>query len=104
MKFFEQNNNIMIGILLGATIPIIGYLCIESVFELMTSQGLMDEVSSASELKRTRTMALIAICTNIIGVQIFKGRRYGQLLNGIIIATFIYAGFWILLFKTNLIL
>lgn len=87
------------GILLGATIPVIGYIVIELLFESLTNMGFMDELTESTVTKRKRTMALIALCFNILTVQIFKGRQYTRILNGIVSATLIYAVAWLLIFK-----
>ena len=99
MKFFEENNNILIGLAIGAIVPVLGYVIVESVFDFMTSAGIMDEVNAHTMAKRKRTLALIALCFNIISVQFFKKRKYSRIINGIVTATMIYAIFWILLFK-----
>lgn len=99
MRILDQNNNILTGILIGATVPVIGYIIVEAIFELMTQQGLMDEVSASTAAKRKQTLSLIALCFNIISVQFFKKRKYTSIINGIVTATMIYAIFWVLLFK-----
>jgi len=99
MNFFRQNNNLLMGILLGATIPVIGYMGIEILFESLTDIGFMDELTESTVTKRKRTMALIALCFNILTVQFFKGRQFSRILNGIVSATLLYAVGWILIFK-----
>ena len=99
MKFFEENNNILIGLVIGAIVPVIGYALVEFIFQLLTDSGIMDEVNSYTENKRKRTLALIALCFNIISVQFFKSRRFNKIINGIVTATMIYAIFWVLVFK-----
>lgn len=99
MKFFENNNTLMIGLLIGATIPVLSYVLVETVFQALTQAGIMDEVTQATDLKRKRTLALIALCFNILSVQFFKKRKYENILNGIVTATLIYAVAWVLIFK-----
>ena len=102
MKLLRENNNILMGLLIGATVPIIGYFCIETIFDLLTKEGIMDEVSASTGGKRTRTMALIGICFNIIPLQIIKSRAFGAIIKGIVFATVIYAGLWVFYFKGSL--
>jgi len=102
MNLIKENDSILIGLLIGATIPLLGFFVIESVFELLTSKGIMDEVSNSSSGKRLRTMALVAICFNIIPLQFLKGRYYEGTIRGILLATFIYCGAWIAYFASAL--
>jgi hypothetical protein len=99
MIFFDRNNNLLIGLALGACMPVLGYLMVEFIFETLTNAGIMDEVSISTSARRQRTMALIALCFNIITVQFFKKRKYTPILNGIVTATIVYAILWVLLFK-----
>lgn len=99
MRFFEQNNTLIMGILLGATMPVLAYMGIEFIFNGLTEAGIMDEVTSTTVVKRQRTMALIALCFNILTVQFFKKRKYTRILNGIVTATLIYAVGWIFIFQ-----
>ncbi len=99
MNFFEDNNNILIGVAIGAIVPVLGYIAVEIIFDVLTNAGMMDEVTSGSSTRRQRTLSLIAICSNIIAVQFFKKRKFEKILNGIVTATMIYAVFWILAFK-----
>jgi len=102
MRLLKENNNILMGLLIGVIVPIFGYFAIETIFDLLTEQGLMDEVSNSTGSKRQRTMALIAICFNIIPLQIIKSRAFGSIIKGIALATMIYAGFWIYYFQYSL--
>jgi len=99
MRFFEENNNMLIGFVIGAIVPVLGYIIVDGMFELLTQSGIMDEVSASTSGKRQRTLALIALCFNIISVQLFKKRKFNKIINGIVTATMIYAVFWVLVFK-----
>jgi len=98
----KQNDSIWIGLMIGATIPVIGFFMVEVIFGFMENIGIMDEVSISSGDKRQRTMALIAICFNIIPLQFLVRRRYDALIRGILIATFIYCAAWVYLFRHGL--
>jgi len=102
MRILKENNNILMGLLIGVIVPILGYFAIETIFDLLTQQGIMDEVSNSTGSKRRRTMALIALCCNIIPLQVIKSRAFGAIIKGIALATMIYAGFWIYYFQSSL--
>ena len=58
----KNNDNLLLGILIGATVPVLGYWCIETLFTLLTESGIMDEVSISTSVKRQKTLTLLAIC------------------------------------------
>ena len=99
MNIFRNNNTLLFGLMIGLTIPVLGYVAVEGLFEILTNAGYMDEVTEASSLKRKRTLSLIAMCFNILSVQFFKKRYFNKILNGIVTATLIYALIWLVVFK-----
>lgn len=90
----KKNDNFLIGFMLGATVPVIGYWVIEQVFTMLTEAGVMDGVTGSTITKRLKTLALLAICCNIIPTQLANNMRYTNILRGCVLATFIYAGLW----------
>lgn len=102
MKILRDNNNILMGLLIGVTVPLLGYFCIDTIFTLLTEQGIMDEVSTSSGSKRQRTVALVAICFNIIPLQAIKSKFLSPIIKGIALATMLYAALWIYYFSASL--
>ena len=95
----NSTTNILVGFALGACIPVIGFVVVQFVFDQLTDAGILGElVSSMSVVKRFRTIAVLAIACNLIPFQIFKSKRSGEQMRGILIATFIYAIIWIVYF------
>ena len=99
MNVFRNNNTLVFGLLIGITVPVLAYMAVEAVFALMTDAGWMDEVTEATSLKRKRTLALIALCFNLITVQFFKKKYLEKILNGVVYATLLYALIWLVVFK-----
>jgi len=83
------------GFVLGAIVPVLGYLAIAFIFETLTSFGLMEAVSTSSSSRRFRTLLLLAICANLIPFNFAKNRKWDQMMRGIIFPTIIYTGAWI---------
>lgn len=90
----KKNDNFFIGLMIGATVPVIGYWGIEILFEVLTDAGIMDSVTGSTIGKRSKTLALLAICCNIIPSQFSNNMRYTNILRGVVFATFIYAALW----------
>jgi hypothetical protein len=103
MRIFKENDTLVMGLLIGASFPILGYYLIDLLFNFLTSQGLMDSVTQSSAGKRGRTLLLMGICSNIIPIQIMNSNRINNVLKGILIATFIYSGVWLVYYGKNLL-
>jgi len=100
----KRNDNLFIGLMLGATFPVVGYMLFEGLFELLQSMGIMEDISFGIAEKRQRTMALIGICFNIIPLQYLRKKGYDALLRGIMIATLIYCIVWVYHFRHGLLM
>lgn len=98
----DNKNSIFIGLFLGAIFPVIGYVVIEFLFNLMTDAGWMAETSASTLTRRIRTLALIGICFNLIPFNYAKHKRWDDTMRGIIFPTLIYIGFWLFKFGPQL--
>jgi hypothetical protein len=90
-----QKDSILTGFVLGAIVPVVGFMIIEGIFNLLSQTGLMEEVSASTAGKRFRTTLLLAICCNLIPFQLAKNYRWDDTLRGIVFPTLIYVGFWL---------
>lgn len=95
-------NKVIIGLLIGLATVIIGYGVVSLVFELAVSAGLMDEAYGEAFDKRQRTIWLISICCNIIGIQFFSKKKGQNIQRGIAIFTVLAAFTWLFYFKSSL--
>ncbi len=86
MNVFDQNNMI-IGIIIGLVSPIIGFGLVYFLFESMVSMGIMDPASTSASSKRMRTIIIIALCTNVFWINKYNQPFTGQTLRGIIFST-----------------
>lgn len=98
----NDRDSIFLGFFLGAVFPIIGFVLVEFIFGLLTDAGLMDAVSTSTMSRRTRTLALIGICFNLIPFNFAKSRRLDNTMRGIIFPTLIYVGFWMYQYSSAL--
>ena len=90
----KQNDSVLIGFMIGVTVPVLGYWAIENIFIILTEQGIMDEVTASTYGQRAKSLALLGICSNIIPAQFANNKRYVNVLKGVILATLIYAACW----------
>jgi len=94
-----EKNNLALGLLIGALTPVLGFIFIEFIFDLLTQVGLMEEVSVSAFPRRERTITLLAICMNLVPFQFCKKLRWDDTMRGIIFPTMIYVAAWIFRYK-----
>ncbi|HMP32117.1 MAG TPA: hypothetical protein PKD85_21100, partial [Saprospiraceae bacterium] len=92
----------LLGFVLGAILPLLGFILVDTLFEFLSQQGLMAQTSGAGVSRRMRTVALLAICSNLIPFQWAKRNRYDDTMRGIIFPTLIYVGYWVYFFYDHL--
>ncbi len=97
-----EKNSLIMGFVIGAIVPVLGFYLIEILFNLATDMGWMAEVSMSTGARRFRTMALLAICTNLIPFNITKSKKMDETMRGIAFPTLIYVGAWIYTFYDQL--
>jgi hypothetical protein len=89
-----KKDSVWIGLLFGLLIPIAVYLFLLLIYQLMDSMGIFSDVGFAEDF-RTRTLALIAICSNLVFMQTFrKSHHRHETTRGILIASMILVGIW----------
>lgn len=91
----NDNNSIPIGLLIGAVVPVLGFMVFEGIFDGLEYFGLIDAATSSAMPRRERTIALIAICCNLLPFNYCKKRKWDNAMRGIIFPTLIYVAGWI---------
>ena len=85
----------LFGFVIGCVVPVLAYVVLEQVFDMMTDVGLLANPSGEGINRRLRTVGLLAICANLIGFNWAKKNRYDYTMQGIIYPTLIYVVAWI---------
>ena len=96
-----NKDSLILGILLSLAVPFVGYAVILMIFEQIgASEWLNSEARTITF--RARTIAVLAICLNIIPFRFYQKQRYEASMRGIILATMIYVGLWMFKFSSHL--
>lgn len=90
-----DKDSVFTGLIVGAIVPVLGYIAVEFIFSLLTEAGLMEYVSGGGVSRRMRTLALLGICCNLIPFNICRNRKWDNTMRGIVFPTLLYVGFWI---------
>jgi hypothetical protein len=90
-----EKNSFIIGIVLGAIVPVIGFVLVEFIFNTLVSMGLMQDASMSGTSRRFRTMLLLSIISVLIPFHFAKNRRWDETMRGIMIPTLVYVLAWV---------
>ncbi|PHN04109.1 hypothetical protein [Flavilitoribacter nigricans] len=91
----KNRNEIWIGLVVGLLLPFVGYALLLSASDYIINNNLGSGF-------RPRSLALIAVCLNIIPMNVFMSRGQGQSMRGLLIMTIVYAVVWFLYFRESL--
>lgn len=97
-----EKDAVFTGLIVGAIVPVVGYLAVEQIFSLLSYMDLMEYVSGGGVSRRMRTLTLLGICCNLIPLNIFRKRKWDNSMRGIVFPTLLYVGGWIWKFGTIL--
>ncbi|MCB9309980.1 MAG: hypothetical protein H6567_07985 [Lewinellaceae bacterium] len=93
-----EKNSIIFGILIGVLTPIVGFIIIETIFDLLIKQGIMADVTASISERRFRSMTLFALCFTLIPIHIAKNNRWDLMMRGMVFPILIYGGAWVIKF------
>lgn len=90
-------NKLWIGLLIGLLVPFVGYALLLTIYDQLDAMGWTSSIGFSANF-RVRTLGVIAICLNLIPLNLFQRRRFGEAVRGIAVMTVIYAIAWVIYF------
>ena len=96
-----DKDSLLIGILIGLCIPFVGYALILTIFEQIGAAEWLNPETRTITF-RARTIAVLAICLNIIPFRIYQKRWQHTTMRGIILATFVYVTIWMVKYSSDI--
>ena len=97
-----KEDNIMIGIAIGITVPVLGYLLLDGIFGLLDTLEIRGPGQTTISFKERTTM-LVSLCANLIPFWIMSKMRNDNTMRGILIATAIYAIGWFVFYGSTIL-
>ncbi len=97
-----RQNSLLIGFAIGVTVPVLGYILLESLFGALGSLGVTTPSGDPIRFKE-RTMALLAICCNLLPFWRFNTRFTEATMRGILVATAVCVIGWFVTFGRALL-
>ena len=96
-----DKDSLLLGLFLGLAVPFIGYALILTLFEqLAATEWLSSDTRTITF--RARTIAVLAICLNVIPFRYYQKQWYQTTMRGVMIATLLYVGLWLFKFSADI--
>lgn len=92
----------MIGIAIGVTVPVLGYLLLDGILGLLDTLGVRGPGQAVITFKE-RTTLLISLCANLIPFWMMSKMRNDNTMRGILIATAIYSIGWFVFYGSEIL-
>ena len=92
-----KKDSLLLGLGIGILIPAGVYAILLTLYTLLDSIGVFSDIGFAEDF-RIRTLALFAICSNLIVMQRFKNSYRHETMRGILMASMILVVIWFFVF------
>lgn len=96
---FNQNK-LWVGLLIGLVVPFVGYAILLIIYDQLDAMGATSSIGFSDNF-RQRTLGVIAICLNLIPINIFQRKRFGESLRGLALVTVLYAIGWVIYYSSS---
>ena len=94
-----EKNNLLFGLGLGIISPT---FCFALIFVVLDLLGNTETSAIDSEGIRTRTIFLVAVCTNIFWIRFYNQAFYSRALKGVMVGTMILSLLWFMKYYPEL--
>jgi hypothetical protein len=100
---FSNKNSLWLGLLISICLPIMVYGILLTLYDQLEAMGAMSNGGRFSPDFRKRTLALVALCSNLIPFNIFRKRKWDEAMRGMVVPTMAYVIAWLWVFGRHLI-
>jgi len=91
----SEYDTFLIGFVIGACAPVLSFIIIEQIFNLLENMNLVAENEGLTSARRERSMYLFSIVACVIPVQILQKKKWDYALRGMMIPIFLYIAMWL---------
>jgi hypothetical protein len=95
---FWKNNNIWAGLALGIILPILGFGILQLIFDQLEAMEILTDDTGFSPSFRGRTLAIVALCINLLPLNRFQKLRMTDSIRGLVLATGVYIILWLVFY------
>ncbi len=94
---YHKYDHLLTGILGALLWPLLWYFVLMGLYDSLEAMDWIEPRSITTDF-RQRTSALVAICLNILPLQVFKAQRMDRAMRGVVFPTVFYVGLWLYFF------
>lgn len=103
MMAILKKDSVWVGLAIGLICPVVLYGLLLLLYYFLEKVGVFSDIDFADDF-RTRTLALVSICSNLLIMQLFrKSHRQHETTRGMLIASMILVGLWFLKFGIKIL-
>lgn len=96
-----QKDNLPLGLLIGVAVPFVGYAILLELYDALASNQVISDIGMTENF-RSRTIALLAVCFNLIPFSIYNKNRCYNTMRGLVFPTVVLAVSWFVYFQSHL--
>lgn len=97
-----EKDKIIVGLILGFLLPVVGYAILLEIYDQLANNGLISD-EGLSRTFRDRTIALLAICFNLIPFSYFNRNRMQNGMRGLVFPTVVFVIIWVFYFRKSIL-
>ena len=97
-----EKDKIIIGLILGLILPVVGYAILLEIYGLLSGSGVISDEGFSTTF-RERTIALLAVCFNLIPFTYFNNRRMYNGMRGLVFPTVLFVMIWLFYFRKSIL-
>ena len=97
-----KRDSVWNGIAFGILLPIVVYGILWLLYAFLDTIGVLTDVGFAEDF-RTRTLSLVAICSNLILMQSYRKSFRNETVRGTLIASMILVFIWFMKFGIKIL-
>jgi hypothetical protein len=97
-----KRDSVWLGLVFGIVLPLAVYGLLYLVYAFLDSMGVLTDVGFAEDF-RTRTLGLLAICSNLILMQTYRKTYRNETVRGTLIASMILVFIWFMKFGIKIL-
>lgn len=88
-----QQDSVWTGMIYGIVLPVVVYGILFLLYAFLDTMGVLSDIGFAEDF-RTRTLGLVAICSNLILMQTFRKSYRNEIIRGILISSMVLVIIW----------
>ncbi len=97
-----QKDSIPLGLIIGLLVPFVGYAALLEIYDQLAAQQVISDLGMTNNF-RERTIALLAVCFNLIPFIYYNRLRFFNTMRGLVFPTVLLAVVWLFYFRENLL-